>query len=61
VIRVDPTAPEGASEEEDYREESASYQRLLAALVDSHQLPMEPDPVLGEPDDDLLELRLCTV
>jgi hypothetical protein len=59
VISVDPTAR--ASEEEDYREESASYQRLLAALVDNHQLAIEPDPVLRESDDGLLELQLSTL
>jgi hypothetical protein len=43
-------------------EESASYQRLVAALVESEFLPMEPDPCLRgaewQAGEDLLELRI---
>jgi hypothetical protein len=49
---------EGVSEEEDFSEESGSHQRLLAALIDGRELPIEPDPVLHEPGDELLERRL---
>jgi hypothetical protein len=46
-------------------EESASYQRLVAALVESESLPMEPDPCLRGADwqagEDLLALRIDLV
>jgi hypothetical protein len=48
--------------EDELREDVGGYQQLLAALVESDTLAMEPDPILGGPDwqlgEDLLELRL---
>jgi hypothetical protein len=50
---------------EDGLEEAGSYQRLLAALVDSHDLPIEPDPCLRTSDwdsgEDLLERQLVAI
>jgi len=51
--------------DDDLDEEAGSFQRLLAALVESRELAMEPDPVLrgGDSDagEDLLERQLTTV
>jgi hypothetical protein len=46
-------------------EEAGSHQRLLAALVDSRDLPIEPDPCLKssewESGEDLLERQLVAI
>jgi hypothetical protein len=45
-------------------EESGSYQRLVAALVDARALPVEPDRYLRRDSDSaeaLLELQLAFV
>ena len=49
--------------EEDYLEESGSYQRLLAAMIDARDLLVDEDPILvgstnADFGDEILGLRL---
>ena len=51
--------------DDDLGEEAGSFQRLLAALVDARELPIEADPVLRASDweagEEMLERQLTLV
>ena len=43
-----------ALRDSDLGEESGSHQRMVAVLVESHDLRVDPDPILTQPERDKL-------
>jgi hypothetical protein len=54
VIGTDEIIRQGALRDSDLGEESGRHQRMVAVLVESHDLKVDPDPILTQAERDKL-------